>query len=138
MNLHVDIVSAEGEVYAGPAAMVFVIGEMGELGILPQHAPLLTRIRPGPVRICHDDEPEELLFVSGGLLEVQPHQVTVLADTAERAAEIDEAAAQRAKRRAEDTISSAADQVSLARAQAELAEAVARLEIVKRIWTQLP
>lgn len=133
MNIHVDVVSAEGEVYSGSASMVFVEAEMGEMGILPRHAPLLTRIRPGQVRIRHDDAAEEQFFVSGGLLEVQPHLVTVLADTAERAADIDEAEAARAKQRAEEAIARAEDRVDMARAQAELAEAVARLHLVQKI-----
>src|SRR5690625_7270942 len=99
MPLHVDVVSAEGELYAGKADMVFVAAEMGEVGIAPRHAPLLTRIRPGALRVQREGKPEEQFFVSGGILEVQPHLVTVLADTAERAEDLDEAAAEQAKKR---------------------------------------
>jgi F-type H+-transporting ATPase subunit epsilon len=135
MNIHVDVVSAEGQLYSGSASMVVVAAEMGEVGIMPRHAPLLTHIRPGPVRIQHEDAQEEQFFVSGGLLEVQPHLVTVLADTAERAADIDEAEAEKAKQRAEEAVSKAQDHIDLERAQNELVEAAARLDMVKKIRT---
>src|SRR5690625_7580746 len=89
MKIHVDVVSAEGEIYSGSANMVFAPGEMGEIGIMPQHAPLLTRLKPGDLRVQVEGEKEQDIFVSGGLLEVQPHLITVLADTAERAEDID-------------------------------------------------
>lgn len=134
MNIHVDVVSAEGEIYSGSASRVFAPALMGEIGILPRHAPLLTRLKPGHLRIEHgDDAEEEHVFVSGGLLEVQPHLITVMADIAERAAEIDEAEAEKAKQRAEEAVESAGTHVDIARAHAELVEAAARLEMVKRI-----
>ncbi len=132
MKIHVDIVSAEGEIYAGTAQMVFASGEAGDLGIAPRHAPLLTRLRPGEIRVRDADGADETFYVSGGILEVQPHMVTVLADTAERAADIDEAEAQEAKRRAEERIKQAEADIDYARAQAELAEAAARLRLVQR------
>ena len=133
MKLHVDLVSAEGQIYSGSATMVFVAAEMGEVGIAPRHAPLLTRMRPGQVRIQEEGQEEQHFFVSGGVLEVQPHLVTVMADTAERAADIDEAAAEKAKQRAEEKIAKADDKIDIAHAQAELAEAAARLTLVKKL-----
>ena len=133
MKLHVDLVSAEGQIYSGSATMVFVAAEMGEVGIAPRHAPLLTRMRPGQVRIQQEGQEEQQFFVSGGVLEVQPHLVTVMADTAERAADIDEAAAEKAKQRAEERVAKAEDKVDIARAQSELAEAAARLHMVKKL-----
>lgn len=135
MKIHVDVVSAEGEIYSGSAETVFAPAEMGEIGILPRHAPLLTRLKPGNLRIHVEGEEEEHVFVSGGLLEVQPHLVTVLADTAERAADIDEAEAEKAKQRAEQAVAEAGDQVDMERAQTELAEAAARLDMVRRMRT---
>ncbi|MGJ8668370.1 MAG: F0F1 ATP synthase subunit epsilon [Oceanococcus sp.] len=132
MELKVDIVSAEGEIYAGTASMVFAPAEMGEVGIAPRHAPLLTRLKPGVVRVQNGSEEQEF-FVSGGLLEVQPSQVTVMADTAERAHDIDEAAAIEAKKRAEEALSQAGSDIDLARAQAELVEAAARLHLVSKL-----
>lgn len=132
MELKVDIVSAEGEIFAGSASMVFAPAEMGEVGIAPRHAPLLTRLVPGVVRVQKDGQEQEF-FVSGGLLEVQPALVTVMADTAERAHDIDEAAAVEAKRRAEEALSQAASDIDLARAQAELIEAAARLHLVSKL-----
>ncbi|ERJ18741.1 ATP synthase F1 subunit epsilon [Salinisphaera shabanensis T35B1] len=133
MKLHVDLVSAEGQIYSGSATMVFVAAELGEVGIAPRHAPLLTRMRPGQVRIQQEGQEEQQFFVSGGVLEVQPHLVTVMADTAERAADIDEAAAEKAKQRAEENLAKADDKTDIARAQSELAEAAARLSIVKKL-----
>ena len=132
MELKVDIVSAEGEIFAGSASMVFAPAEMGEVGIAPRHAPLLTRLVPGVVRVQKDGKEQEF-FVSGGLLEVQPALVTVMADTAERAHDIDEASAVEAKRRAEEALSQAASDIDLARAQAELIEAAARLHLVSKL-----
>ncbi len=132
MELKVDIVSAEGEIYAGKASMVFAPAEEGEVGIAPRHAPLLTRLKPGVVRVQLEGEEQEF-FVSGGLLEVQPSLVTVMADTAERAHDIDEAAAAEAKKRAEEALSQAGSDIDLARAQAELAEAAARLHLVTKL-----
>src|ERR1700685_361612 len=102
-NFHVDIVSAEREIFSGEADMVFAPAELGELGITPRHAPLLTRMKAGTVRVQHGGE-ESVFYVSGGILEIQPHGVTVLSDTAQRAADIDEAAAQDAKRKAEEAL----------------------------------
>ncbi|MES1943988.1 ATP synthase F1 subunit epsilon [Salinisphaera sp. PC39] len=133
MKLHVDIVSAEGQIHSGSANMVYAPAEMGEVGIAPRHAPLLTRLKPGQVRIEDLEGQEQVFFVSGGVLEVQPHLVTVLADTAARAHDIDEAEAEKAKQRAEEALSEAHDKVDMARAQAELAEAAARLHVVKQL-----
>ncbi len=133
MTIHVDIVSAEGEIYSGKATMVFAPGVMGELGILPRHAPLLTRLRPGEVRVRTEDGAEESIYVSGGMLEVQPHVVTVLSDTAVRAQDLDEAEALAAKQRAEQALRDRTGEVELAQAQAELAEAVARLKVIEKL-----
>ncbi|MDA3922102.1 MAG: F0F1 ATP synthase subunit epsilon [Salinisphaera sp.] len=133
MKIHVDVVSAEGEIYSGSATRVFVPALMGEMGILPRHAPLLTRLKPGDLRIEKEGEEDEHVFVSGGLLEVQPHLVTVLADIAERAKDIDEAEAEKVKQRAEEAVAAADSHVDIARAHAQLTEAAARLELVKRI-----
>ena len=132
MELKVDIVSAEGEIYKGSASMVFAPASEGEVGIAPRHAPLLTKLKPGVVRVQLDNEEKEF-FVSGGLMEVQPSAVTVMADTAERAHDIDEASAIEAKKRAEEALSQASADVDLARAQAELAEAAARLHLVSKL-----
>ncbi|HEX2667765.1 MAG TPA: F0F1 ATP synthase subunit epsilon [Gammaproteobacteria bacterium] len=131
-NIHVDIVSAEREIFSGEADMVFAPGEQGELGIAPRHAPLLTRMKPGVVRVQSGGE-EQVFYVSGGILEIQPHTVTVLSDTAQRAADIDEAAAQEAKRKAEEALANQSDDLDVARAQAELLEAVARLRALEKI-----
>ena len=131
-NIHVDIVSAEREIFSGEADMVFAPGEQGELGIAPRHAPLLTRMKPGVVRVQHGGE-EQVFYVSGGILEIQPHMVTVLSDTAQRAADIDEAAAQEAKRKAEEALANQSGELDVARAQAELLEAVARLKALEKI-----
>ena len=131
-TFHVDIVSAEREIFSGDAEMVFAPAEMGELGITPRHAPLLTRLKPGTVRVKSGGE-ESVFYVSGGILEIQPHMVTVLSDTAQRAADIDEAAAQEAKRRAEEALANQSGEMDVARAQAELVEAVARLKALDQI-----
>lgn len=133
MKIHVDIVSAEGEIYSGTAEMVFASAIEGDVGIAPRHAPLLTRLRPGEVRVRDENQNEEFFYVSGGILEVQPHIVTVLADTAERAKDIDEAEAQEAKRRAEERLQQTESDIDYARAQAELAEAAARLRAVQKL-----
>ncbi len=131
-TLHVDIVSAEGNIFSGEATMVFAPAEMGEVGIAPRHAPLLTRLKPGTVRVQNGSE-EQPFFVGGGILEVQPSLVTVLADTALRAKDADEAAAQRAKQSAEERLAGAKSDMDLARAQAELAEAAARLAFIQKL-----
>lgn len=134
MTIHVDIVSAEGEIFSGLAEMVYAPASMGEVGIAPRHTPLVTRLKPGEVRVDQGSSKEMLHFyVSGGILEVQPHVVTVLADTAIRAADLDEAAAQEAKRRAEDAMTDRSAEFEYARAQAELAEAVAQLRAIEHI-----
>ncbi len=132
MTIHVDIVSAESEIFSGTAEMVFAPGAMGELGILPRHAPLLTQLKPGEVRIKNGDS-EESFYVSGGMLEVQPHVVTVLSDTALRAKDIDEAAALEAKQKAEDALQDKTSEFEYAKAQSELAEAVAQLQAIKKL-----
>lgn len=133
MTIHVDIVSAEAEIYSGQATMVHASAEMGELGIAPRHTPLVTRLKPGDVRVTKDNGEEEIFYISGGILEVQPHLVTVLSDTAVRASDLDEAAAQEAKRRAEERIAEQRDEYDYARARAELAEAAARLQTLQKL-----
>ncbi|MDT8383612.1 MAG: F0F1 ATP synthase subunit epsilon [Gammaproteobacteria bacterium] len=134
MTMHVDVVSAEEEIFSGPATMLFAPGAMGDLGILPRHAPLLTRIKPGEVRIVTEQGAEELvLYVSGGMLEIQPESVTILADTAQRASDLDEAAALQAKERAEKLLSDQKSDVDYAAASAELAEAMAQLQAIARL-----
>ncbi len=133
MEIHVDIVSAEGQVFSGPATMVFAPAEMGELGIAPRHTQLLTRLVPGEVRIQDQQGNEQSFFVSGGMLEVQPHVVTVLSDTAVRAADLDEAAALEAKKRAEDLLADREAEIDYAKAQAELAEAIAQLRAIEKM-----
>jgi len=132
MTIHVDIVSAEASIYSGLAEMVFAPGVMGELGIAPRHAPLVTRLKPGEVRV--NTGKEELdFFISGGILEVQPHIVTVLADTAVRADDLDEAKAIEAKKRAEEALADKSSEIDFAKAQAELAEAAAQLQAISRL-----
>lgn len=133
MQIHVDIVSAETSIYSGPAEMVFAPAVMGELGIAPRHTPLLTKLKPGAVRIQVPEGEEESVFISGGMLEIQPHVVTVLADTAVRAHDLDEAAALEAKQRAEKVLADQKSDIEYARAQAELAEAVAQLQAISAL-----
>jgi len=133
MTIHVDIVSAEAEIFSGPAEMVFAPGSQGELGILPRHTPLLTTLRPGEVRVKIPDGDEESFYVSGGILEIQPHVVTVLSDTALRAKDVDEAAALEAKQRAEKAMEDRTSDIDYAKAQAELAAAVAQLQAIQRL-----
>ncbi len=133
MTLHVDIVSAEAEIYSGTATMVFAPAEMGEVGIAPRHTQLLTRLKPGEVRVQSQDGEELSFYVSGGMLEVQPHMVTVLADTAIRADDLDEAQALEAKERAERMLSDKAADIDYARAQAELAESMAQLAAIRKL-----
>ncbi len=132
-TIHVDIVSAEGQIFSGDATMVFAPGSQGELGIAPRHAPLLTTLKAGEVRVQEEGEEEHVFYVGGGALEVQPHLVTVLADTAARARDLDEAAAEAAKQRAEDAIRTRGDKMDIAEAQAELARAVAQLRAIERL-----
>jgi F-type H+-transporting ATPase subunit epsilon len=138
MTVHVDVVSAEKSLFSGQAEVVIAPGQMGELGIYPRHAPLLTRIRPGSVRLkLPDQEQEELIYVSGGMLEVQPNVVTILADTAIRGADLDEARALEAKKAAEDAIQNRASGVDYAKAQAELMAAVEQLRAIEKLRQQL-
>ncbi len=137
MTFHVDIVSAEHAIFSGSAQMVFAPAEMGELGITPRHAPLLTRLKPGSVRVKISADEEVVFYVSGGILEIQPHVVSVLSDTAVRARDIDEAAALEAKRRAEEALVNRSAEVDIVRAQAELAEALARLRTLEHIRKKL-
>ena len=133
-TIHVDVVSAEEEIFAGEAEFVALPGEAGELGIYPQHTPLITRIRPGAVRIKVPGQAEdEFVFVAGGILEVQPHVVTVLADTAIRGHDLDEAKAAEAKRLAEEALTNKDSAIDYAKAQAELASAVAQLAAIARL-----
>jgi F-type H+-transporting ATPase subunit epsilon len=132
-TIHVDIVSAEGELFSGSASMVFAPGTQGDLGIAPRHAPLLTLLNPGEVRVQTPDGQEHVFWVGGGALEVQPHKVTVLADTALRAKDLDEAAALAAKQRAEDALRDKTGHMSIAEAQAELARVVAQLKMIQRL-----
>lgn len=130
---HVDIVSAEESIYSGPAEFLVAPAEAGEVGIYPQHTPMLTRIKPGSVRIKAPLQEEELVYVSGGMLEVQPDVVTILADTAVRGADLDELKAIDAKKRAEEAMRDRSSAMDYARAQAELAEAIAQLATIQRL-----
>ena len=132
-TIHVDIVSAEGQIFSGEASMVFVPGSQGELGIAPRHAPLLTTLKAGEVRVQSEGADEQSFYVGGGSLEIQPNLVTVLADTAARARDLDEAAALAAKQRAEDAVRQRTDKIDIAEAQAELARAVAQLRAIERL-----
>lgn len=132
-TLNVDVVSAEQEVFSGEATFVALPGESGELGIMPGHTPLITRIKPGAVRITLVDGSQELVFVAGGVLEVQPKGVTVLADTAIRGEDLDEARALEAKARAEAIITENKSDIDYARAQSELAVAVAQIAALSQM-----
>jgi F-type H+-transporting ATPase subunit epsilon len=136
MTIHVDVVSAEELIFSGLAEFVVLPGEAGELGILPEHMPLMTRIKPGAVRVQLPDNKEELIFVAGGLLEVQPGLVTVLADTAIRGADLDQAKALEAKKMAEEAMVNRGSEMDYARAQVELAEAIAQLAAIDRLRKQ--
>ncbi|WP_431065472.1 F0F1 ATP synthase subunit epsilon [Methylotuvimicrobium sp.] len=133
MTVHVDIVSAEQEIYSGLAEMVFAPAELGEVGISPRHAPMITKLKPGEVRVKVSDSESYPFFVSGGILEVQPHLVTILADSAIRAKDIDEAAALEAKSRAEEALSDKTRKIDYATAQAQLMEAVMQLRTLDRL-----
>jgi len=132
-TIHVDVVSAEASVFSGEAKFVALPGESGELGILPKHTPLITRIKPGAVRIEKADGSEEFVFVAGGILEVQPNVVTVLADTAIRGHDLDEAKANDAKQKAEEALRNNDSAIDYAAAQAELASAVAQLAAIRKL-----
>lgn len=133
MTMHLDIVSAESEIFSGTVEMVFAPAVMGEVGITPRHTPLLTHLKPGEVRAKLAGGKEEAFYVSGGILEIQPHVVTVLSDTALRAHDIDEAAALEAKTRAEQALQDRKSDIEYAKAQAELAEAAAQLQALQRL-----
>lgn len=132
-QLQVDIVSAEQQIFSGQADMIIAPGEAGELGILPEHAPLLTRIKPGTVRIQQGGQDTEVIYVSGGMMEVQPDRVTVLADTSIRAHDLDEAKALEAERQAKEALTNRTGALELAKAQAELAEAAAQLAAIRKL-----
>ncbi len=133
MTMHVNIVSAEKEIYSGTVTQIFAPAIMGEVGVMPRHAPMLSTLKPGVVRVISQQGEEQDFFVSGGILEIQPHIVTILSDTAMRACDIDEAAALQAKDRAEATMKGKASEMDYARAKAELLEAVAQIKTLKNL-----
>lgn len=133
MTFHVDIVSAEAEIFSGKANMLFAPAIMGEVGIAPRHTPLLTRLKPGEVRVQLEGKEEQVFFVSGGMLEVQPHVVTVLADCAMRGKDLDEAHALKVKSRAEKAMADKKSEFDYTKAEIELAEAIAQLRTIKNI-----
>ena len=132
-TIHVDIVSPEGQMFSGDATMVFAPGVEGEIGVAPRHAPLLTTLTAGVVRVQTEGQEEQTFYVGGGALEIQPHAVSVLADTAARAHDLDEAAAQAAKARAEEAVRGKIDKIDIAEAQAELARAMAQLRAIENL-----
>ena len=132
-TIQVDIVSAEGEIHTGTAAMVFAPASMGEVGIAPRHAPMLTTLKPGEVRVQDEEGKEEAFYITGGIMEVQPNRVMVLADTALRGDELDEAAALSAQQHAEKALEGASEDTDIAKAQAELAEARARYRAAQKL-----
>ena len=136
-TIRCDIVSAHTEIFSGDVAMVFATGIAGELGISPRHAPLITQLKPGPVRVQDSDGEEEFFFVSGGIIEVQPHVVTVMADTAMRGEDLDQAAAESAKAEAERALADRTGEMEIAEAQARLLEAVAQLRAMERLRKNL-
>ncbi len=136
-TIHCDIVSAAEEIFRGEASLIIATGEMGELGIAPRHAPLITRLKPGQVRVQLENGEEQFFYVSGGILEVQPTVVTVLADTAIRAKDLDEAAARNAKDEAERVLANRTDALEVAQAQAQLAQAMAQLQALERLRQSL-
>ena len=133
MTMHIDIVSAETEIFSGTVTEVYAPAEMGEVGIMAHHAPLITKMKPGEVRVVDQHGDTESFFVNGGILEVQPHVVTILSDTAMRAADLDEAAALEAKAKAEAAMADKKTDYDYARARAELVEAVAQIETIKKL-----
>ncbi len=133
MTMHVNIVSAENEIYSGTVTQVFAPATMGEVGVMPRHAPMLSTLKAGEVRVLTQDGEEQSFFVSGGILEIQPHIVTILSDTAMRASDIDEAAALEAKARAEAAMKDKASDMDYAKAKSELLEAVAQIETLKKL-----
>ena len=137
MTMHVNIVSAEQEIFSGTCEQVIAPAKMGEVGIYPRHTQLLTQLKPGEVRVVKEGGEEEFFFVSGGMLEVQPHVVTVLADTALRARDLDEAKSMEAKARAEQALADRDSDMDYAAAEAELAEAIAQLQTIARLRKKL-
>lgn len=135
-TIRCEIVSAEAEIFNGAATLVVASGDDGELGIAPRHAPLITRLRPGQVRVIAENGDEQFFYVSGGIIEVQPQVVTVLADTAIRARDLDESAASQAKEQAERLLANRTDAVEIAQAQVELAQAIAQLQAIERLRKQ--
>ncbi len=133
MTMHVNIVSAEQEIYSGTVTQVFAPAEMGEVGVMPRHAPMLSTLKAGVVRVVLQNGEEETFYVSGGILEIQPHVVTILSDTALRAADIDEAAALEAKSRAEAAMKDKASDMDYVKAKTVLIEAVAQIEALKKL-----
>ena len=133
MTMHIDIVSAEAEIFSGTVEVVVAPAVMGEVGIYPRHTQMLTPLKPGEVRVTKQGGEEESFYVSGGMMEVQPHRVTVLSDTCVRAHDLDEAAAMEAKKAAEQAIKDRDSEMELAEAQAKLAEAVAQLQAIQRM-----
>ena len=132
-TIQCDIVSAQEEIFSGEASMIFATGAVGELGITPRHAPLITQLKPGPVRVQQPDGEEAFFFVGGGILEVMPHVVTVLADTAVRADDLDEAAAVRAQEEAERELQDQTGEMEVAEAQARLLEAAAQIRALQQL-----
>lgn len=133
MTMHLNIVSAENEIYSGTITQVFAPAELGEVGVMPRHAPMLSTLRAGVVRAISQEGEEQSFYVSGGILEIQPHVVTILSDTALRAADIDESAALEAKARAEAAMKDKASDMDYAKAKSELIEAVAQIEALKKL-----
>lgn len=133
MTVHVDIVSAEGSLFSGEGEMIYAPAVMGEIGIAPRHAPLVTRLKPGDVRVDLGSGETAHFYVSGGIIEVQPFKVTIMADTGLRATDLDEAAAAEAKRRAEDAMVNQSSKMEVAKAQAELVEAMAQLRTIEKL-----
>lgn len=136
-TIRCDIVSAHKEIFSGEVAMVFATGVAGELGISPRHAPLITQLKPGPVRVQDVDGEEQFYFVTGGIIEVQPHVVTIMADTAMRGEDLDQAAAEAAKAEAERALADRTGDMEIAEAQAKLLEAVAQLQAMERLRKNL-
>lgn len=132
-TVHLDIVSAESEIFSGSVERLIATGDLGELGVEPGHAPLLTSLSPGPIKVTLDGGEEEFFYVSGGMLEIQPHQVTVLADTASRAEDVDEAKALEAEKQAREALADQASEIEYSKAAAELAAAVAQLRTLRSI-----
>ncbi len=133
MTMHVDIVSAESEIFSGTAEMVLAPAIMGEVGIMPRHTQMMTPLKPGEIRVTREGGEQEYFYVSGGIMEVQPHVVTVLSDTAVRASDLDEAAALEAKNHAEQALKDRASDMDYARAESELAQAVAQIRMIKKV-----